>query len=115
MTTDNAKIAINETTLRDGEQSAGEAFSLDEKLAIARGLDALGIPELEVGIPAMGEEERDSIRAMCNASTTISLRWKRSPATRSNGAPCMPTCSSVLIRISSAPTHAPKRSSASFA
>ncbi len=36
LTTNKHPIQINDTTLRDGEQAAGVAFNVEEKIAIAR-------------------------------------------------------------------------------
>jgi len=72
--TDNKQtVIIDDTTLRDGEQSAGVAFSLQEKLRIASYLDALGVPELEIGVPAMGVEERESIKAISELNLKAKL------------------------------------------
>ncbi len=71
-------VLINDTTLRDGEQAAGVAFNLQEKVAIAKFLDAVGVHEIEVGIPAMGEEETRAIRAIGELNLRAKLlAWNR--------------------------------------
>ena len=71
-------IYINDTTLRDGEQAAGVAFSLEEKITIAKLLDSIGVQELEIGIPAMGRDEAEAIRAIVGLGLTAKLLgWNR--------------------------------------
>ena len=71
-------IIIDDTTLRDGEQTAGVVFSLAEKVAIARLLDAIGVQEIECGIPAMGVEEQASVRTLVELGLSARLiTWNR--------------------------------------
>jgi homocitrate synthase NifV len=58
--------AINDTTLRDGEQAPYVAFNTKEKIAIATLLDQCGADELEVGIPAMGPQECQDIATIAS-------------------------------------------------
>jgi homocitrate synthase NifV len=72
------EVIIDDTTLRDGEQTAGVVFSKREKIAIARMLDSIGVGEIECGIPAMGKEEQDSIRSLVDLGLSARLiTWNR--------------------------------------
>ena len=71
-------IVIDDTTLRDGEQTAGVVFSLEEKIRIARMLDEIGVGEVECGIPAMGPDEQASVKALVDLGLNARLiTWNR--------------------------------------
>ena len=74
----NREIKIVDTTLRDGEQTAGVVFANNEKITIAQMLNDLGVDQLEVGIPAMGGDEKDAIKRICKRNLKSSIMaWNR--------------------------------------
>ena len=76
-----SSVVIDDTTLRDGEQSAGVAFNQEEKIAIASQLADIGVTEMEIGIPAMGREEQEVMKAITElpypGSAPKHLAWCR--------------------------------------
>lgn len=67
-----------DTTLRDGEQAPGVAFSYAEKERIASRLASAGIDELEVGVPSAGLDELETIKKLVNLHLPTRLStWNR--------------------------------------
>ncbi|VYU61733.1 homocitrate synthase [Clostridium paraputrificum] len=72
------QIYVVDTTLRDGEQTAGVVFANEEKLAIATMLSDLGVDQLEVGIPTMGGDEKNAIKSIVKRNLKSSIMaWNR--------------------------------------
>ena len=72
------EVFIVDTTLRDGEQTAGVVFANDEKVAIASMLSELGVDQLEVGIPTMGGDEKEAIKKIVKSNLKSSIMaWNR--------------------------------------
>jgi len=71
-------ISIIDTTLRDGEQTAGVVFTDQEKLRIAQLLDSIGVHQIEAGVPVMGGDEQEAIKRIVKLKLKASIMgWNR--------------------------------------
>jgi len=59
-----AEVRIFDTTLRDGEQSPGCSMNLQEKLALARQLEKLGVDVIEAGFPIASDGDFEAVQAI---------------------------------------------------
>lgn len=60
-------VRILDTTLRDGEQTPGVHFSVEQKNAIAKRLEAFGVDTIEAGFPASSPGDAQAVRAVAKA------------------------------------------------
>ena len=70
------KIAVFDTTLRDGEQSPGCSMNLAEKVQLARQLELLGVDVIEAGFPIASDGDFASVQAVaaeCRQVTVAAL------------------------------------------
>ena len=61
---DSRRVVVFDTTLRDGEQAPGFSMRIDEKLALARQLDALGVDVIEAGFPIASTDDAEAVRVV---------------------------------------------------
>lgn len=76
-------VRFYDTTLRDGEQTVGVVLSPQQKLEIARHLDALGVSRIEAGFPRVSTEDAEAIRLMQAAGLKAEL-WGFSRAVKAD-------------------------------
>jgi len=76
------RVKIFDTTLRDGEQSPGATMNVDEKLVIARQLEALGVDVIEAGFAAASDGDAEAVARVAEMVRTpivLSLSRTRQP------------------------------------
>jgi isopropylmalate/homocitrate/citramalate synthase len=62
-----ARVGLYDTTLRDGEQTVGVVLDPEQKLRIAKALDALGIDRIEAGFPRVSADDVEAFRLITAA------------------------------------------------
>ncbi len=67
MATDDKRIIIFDTTLRDGEQALPQSLSMRQKLQIALSLEQLGVDVIEAGFPVSSQGDFESVQQIARA------------------------------------------------
>ncbi len=67
------KVRIFDTTLRDGEQTLGVSLSPDQKLAIAKKLDELGVDAIEAGFPVISKGESMAVKMITSEGLSCEI------------------------------------------
>ena len=61
------RLIVFDTTLRDGEQAPGFSLRVEEKVHLARQLEALGVDIVEAGFPIASESDAEAVRRVAQA------------------------------------------------
>ena len=70
---DSNKIAVFDTTLRDGEQSPGCSMYLEEKIEMAEQLERLGVDVIEAGFPIASDGDFRAVQAVSSRCRTATI------------------------------------------
>ena len=65
------KIEILDSTLREGEQTPGVSFTVEQKIAMAKQLDAFGVDFIELGHPAVSPDLYEAVEAVSYTHLTL--------------------------------------------
>lgn len=68
-----SKVTFYDTTMRDGEQTIGVNFSIDEKIEIAKGLDNYGVAAIEAGFPAASQKDFEEVKRIAEVVTNAKV------------------------------------------
>jgi isopropylmalate/homocitrate/citramalate synthase len=74
-------ITLDDDTLRDGEQTVGVCFSVEQKIEIGRSLLEAGVQRMCIGFPAISEDERRAARALLTLGYDERMLYALSRAT----------------------------------
>ena len=98
-------VKIDDTTLRDGHQTPGVTFTVEDKLEIARLLDEVGVHQIEAGIPVSSPQDEEAVRRIVKEVSKASVMgWSRANI-RDVEAVARTGADAIAISLATSPIH----------